>query len=187
LGVGQFGTGEDLGAKRLVQGIGGAGPERPHLIGQEAAVGGAVAGQIVLDPLDKVFVLTARAAQIAGDALGIGQVQGGDDEAGIVAARHHFGLEDAQAVAAGKQGLIVYSSQKRCADCHKLIKVNVAMDDIAEYTRQHFDVLPIDIWGVDAVTALDGQKLTERDFSYREGNSYTRTFAFYDTEGQVAS
>jgi len=61
------------------------------------------------------------------------------------------------------------------------------MDDIAEYTRQHFDVLPIDIWGVDAVTALDGQKLTERDFSYREGNSYTRTVAFYDTEGQVAS
>ena len=54
-----------------------------------------------------------------------------------------------QAVAAGKQGLMVYFGQKRCAYCHKLMKVNLAMEDIVEYTRKHFDVVPIDIWGVD--------------------------------------
>jgi hypothetical protein len=60
------------------------------------------------------------------------------------------------------------------------------MDDIGEYTRRHFDVLTNDIWGVDGVRALDGQKLTETDFSYGEGNSYRRTVAFDDTKAQVA-
>lgn len=64
-----------------MQDISGAGEEQAHLIGQEGAVGGAFAGQVVLDHFDEVLVLPARAVQIAVDALGTGQVQGGDDEA----------------------------------------------------------------------------------------------------------
>jgi thioredoxin-related protein len=91
-----------------------------------------------------------------------------------------------QAAAAGKQGLLVYFGQKRCAYCHKLIKVNFSMADIAEYTRKHFDVVPIDIWGVDEVTTLDGKVLTEQDFSYREQTTFTPTVVFYDREGGEA-
>jgi thioredoxin-related protein len=91
-----------------------------------------------------------------------------------------------QAVAAGKQGLMVYFGQKRCAYCHKLMKVNFAMDDIVEYTRKHFDVVPIDIWGVDEVTTLGGSVLTEKEFSYQQRTTFTPTILFYDTEGQEA-
>jgi thioredoxin-related protein len=90
------------------------------------------------------------------------------------------------ALAAGKQGLMVYFGQRRCAYCHKLMKVNFAMEDIVEYTRKHFDVVPIDIWGVDDVTAMDGNVLSERDFSYREGTTFTPTVVFYDKEGKEA-
>ncbi len=91
-----------------------------------------------------------------------------------------------QAVDAGKQGLMVYFGQRRCAYCHKLMKVNFSMEDIVEYTRKHFDVVPIDIWGVDDVTTLDGAVMTERDFSYREKNTFTPTVVFYDKEGKEA-
>ncbi len=92
----------------------------------------------------------------------------------------------AQAVAAGKQGLMVYFGQKRCAYCHKLLKVNFGQTDIAEYTRKHFDVVPIDIWGLDEVTTLDGAVLTEQAFSYRENNTFTPTVVFYDRDGKEA-
>jgi hypothetical protein len=38
-----------------MQDIGRSGKEQPHLVGQETAVGGAIAGQIVLDHLDEVL------------------------------------------------------------------------------------------------------------------------------------
>ena len=48
LGLGQFGMDQDLGTQRLVQHIGAAGEEQAQVIGQEAVVGGPVAGQVVL-------------------------------------------------------------------------------------------------------------------------------------------
>ncbi len=89
-----------------------------------------------------------------------------------------------QAVDGGKQGLMVYFGQKRCAYCHKLMKVNFRQPDIVEYTRKHFDVVPIDIWGVDEVTAMDGSVLTEQDFSYREKTTFTPAIIFYDKQGK---
>ena len=48
--------------------------------------------------------------------------------------------------ARGKRGLIVYFHQEDCAYCEALIEVNFADEDIARYTREHFDVVSIDIW-----------------------------------------
>ncbi len=87
---------------------------------------------------------------------------------------------------AGKAGLIVYFGQRRCAYCHKLMDVNFGLDDIVEYTRRHFDVVPIDIWGIAEVTDLDGETLTERDFALREKTNFTPSLVFYDTSGAEA-
>ncbi len=85
---------------------------------------------------------------------------------------------------AGK-GLILYFGQKRCAYCHQLMDVNFGSEtDIVEYTRRHFDVTPIDIWGVAEVTDLNGQTLTEREFALREQAEFTPTLIFYDDNGQ---
>ena len=95
--------------------------------------------------------------------------------------------EDLQeAVAAGKRGIIVYFGQRRCAYCHKLMQVNFGRRDIVEYTKRHFDVIPIDIWGVREVTDLDGTVRTERDFTLAKGLNFTPSLLFYDAQGREA-
>jgi thioredoxin-related protein len=92
----------------------------------------------------------------------------------------------ASAVAAGKKGLMVYFGQRRCAYCHKLMKVNFGMPDIVEYTKRHFDVVPIDIWGVEEVTDVDGATLTERDLALEHKTNFTPSIIFYDADGHEA-
>jgi thioredoxin-related protein len=90
------------------------------------------------------------------------------------------------AVKQGKQGLIVYFGQKRCAYCNMLMEVNFGLRDIREYTQRHFDVVPIDIWGVAEVTDLRGDTLTERKFALRERTNFTPSLVFYDAERREA-
>lgn len=94
----------------------------------------------------------------------------------------HLPSDQEQALAEGKT-LVVYFGQKRCAYCHQLMDVNFSLPDIVEYTRRHFDIVPIDIWGVDEVTDLNGEVLTERDFALREGTNFTPSLIFYDDAG----
>ncbi|MGB5733743.1 MAG: thioredoxin fold domain-containing protein [Thiohalocapsa sp.] len=90
--------------------------------------------------------------------------------------------DHAAAVAEGKD-LVVYFGQKRCAYCHKLMNDNFGLADIVEYTQRHFNIVPIDIWGIDEVTDLNGETLTERDYSLREGTNFTPSLIFYDASG----
>jgi thioredoxin-related protein len=90
------------------------------------------------------------------------------------------------AAKAGKAGLMVYFGQRRCAYCHKLMDVNFGLADIVEYTRRHFDVVPIDIWGVREVTDLAGETMTEREFSLANGTNFTPSIVFFDRDGKQA-
>lgn len=92
----------------------------------------------------------------------------------------------AEALAGGKKGLILYFGQQRCAYCKRLMEVNLKRPDVASYTRQHFDVVPIDIWGIDEVTDLKGERLSERDLAIRENANFTPALIFYDAEGRQA-
>jgi thioredoxin-related protein len=91
-----------------------------------------------------------------------------------------------EAVAAGKEGLIVYFGQRRCAYCHKLMEVNFGLTDIVEYTQRHFDVVSIDIWGVAEVTDLQGRVMTEQKFSLENRTNFTPSLVFYDRDGKEA-
>ncbi len=93
--------------------------------------------------------------------------------------------DHAAAKAAGKD-LVVYFGQRRCAYCHQLMDVNFGMSDIVDYTRAHFDIVPVDIWGIDEVTDLDGTTLTERDYALREETNFTPSLVFYDETGAEA-
>ncbi|WP_058553557.1 thioredoxin fold domain-containing protein [Thiohalocapsa sp. ML1] len=93
--------------------------------------------------------------------------------------------DHAKAVAAGKD-LVVYFGQLRCAYCHQLMDVNFGAPDIEQYTREHFDIVPIDIWGVAEVTDIQGEVLTERDFALREETNFTPSLVFYDETGAEA-
>lgn len=86
-----------------------------------------------------------------------------------------------------KNGIIVYFGQKHCAYCEALMKVNFGSEqDIVRYTRKHFDVIPIDIWGSREVTDMNGVELTERAFAEREETNFTPSLIFYDEQGKEA-
>lgn len=95
--------------------------------------------------------------------------------------------EDVQEAAdAGKQGLILYFGQKYCPYCKALLEHNFGKADIRRYTREHFDVIGIDIHGDRGVTDLEGREWTERSFSSHLGTVFTPTLLFLDTEGREA-
>jgi thioredoxin-related protein len=91
-----------------------------------------------------------------------------------------------EALQQGKRGIIVYFGQKHCPYCQKLLEVNFAVPDLANYTQRHFDLIPINIWGATEVTDMAGNKLSERDFSVREKTNFTPTLMFFDNQGKLA-
>jgi thioredoxin-related protein len=92
----------------------------------------------------------------------------------------------AEAVAAGKKGIIVYFGQARCAYCQKLMEVNFGLSDIVSYTRRNFDVISVDIWGMASVTDIKGRTQIERELALREKTNFTPSLIFYDGEGREA-
>lgn len=101
--------------------------------------------------------------------------------------KHSFlnlGEDLAEALIGGKRGLIVYFGQEHCAYCQAFFENNLGQADIEAYLRAHFDVVPIDIFGDNTVTTLDGDELTEREFAIFEGTNFTPSLIFYDTLGK---
>lgn len=95
--------------------------------------------------------------------------------------------EDLQeAIASGKKGIVLYFGQKNCAYCEALMERNFGKTDIAEYTRRHFDVIPLDIWGSREVIDLQGNSLTEHDLAIREQTNFTPSLLFFDKDGKLA-
>ncbi|MET0045678.1 MAG: thioredoxin fold domain-containing protein, partial [Candidatus Thiodiazotropha sp. 6PLUC3] len=90
-------------------------------------------------------------------------------------------LEDA--VDEGKQGIILYFGQKRCAYCKMLLQVNFGLSDITTYTRRHFDIIPIDIWSTEEITTLEGETLTQREYALDEKTNFTPSLIFIDPKG----
>jgi len=89
------------------------------------------------------------------------------------------------AIANNKQGLMIYFGQKRCSYCEMFLKVNLEMPDVQGYLRKHFDVIPIDIWGINDVITLEGDQISEREYAIFEETNFTPSLIFYDKEGRV--
>ena len=89
-----------------------------------------------------------------------------------------------EAVAEGKDGIIVYFGQKRCAYCAQFIKENLGAIDIQRYLREHYDVIPIDIWGIEDIVDTDGKTYSERELSIRYKTNFTPSIVFYDSTGK---
>lgn len=90
-----------------------------------------------------------------------------------------------EAVAAGKQGIILYFGQARCAYCEQFIEQDLGEPDIAYYIRKHYDMIAIDIWGIDEIIDTDGKTYTERELSLKYKANFTPTVVFYDKRGNA--
>ncbi|MDH3221203.1 MAG: thioredoxin fold domain-containing protein [Gammaproteobacteria bacterium] len=90
----------------------------------------------------------------------------------------------AEARAAGKFGIMVYYGQSRCAYCARFFDVNLADETIQHYVRKHFDVVPVDIWGIEEFVDTDGKPYSERELSLRYETNFTPSLVFYDRNGK---
>jgi len=89
------------------------------------------------------------------------------------------------AIDSGKNGLMVYFGQKRCAYCEQFLKTNLGTADIRQYIQEHFDVIPIDIWGIEDLVDSDGESYSERDLSLKYETNFTPSLIFYDKDGEA--
>lgn len=92
-----------------------------------------------------------------------------------------------EAQAEGKMGIILYFGQKDCAYCEMFMKVNWGSDtETVNYTRKHFNVIAIDIWGSREITDLYGTSMTETELAEFEETNFTPSFIFYVGDGEEA-
>ncbi len=88
------------------------------------------------------------------------------------------------AVAKGKQGLIVYFGQARCSYCKQFIENNMKAPDIQYYLRKNFDVININIWSMHDIVDTNGTEYTERELSIHYDTNFTPSLIFYDRDGK---
>ncbi|VAW62402.1 hypothetical protein MNBD_GAMMA09-3604 [hydrothermal vent metagenome] len=90
-----------------------------------------------------------------------------------------------EAIDDGKKGMIIYFGRKDCAYCKTLLEVNWGDPAIVRYTRQHFNVIAVDVTGARTVTDFDGKTMSEREYSAYRKTNFTPTLVFYNAKGQV--
>jgi thioredoxin-related protein len=92
----------------------------------------------------------------------------------------------AEAKQSGKRGIVVYFHRQDCPYCNAQIEVNWGSRDIVDYTRQHFDVIAIDVRGQRNVTDFDGKVYSEKNYAALMHTNFTPTMLFYSTNGELA-
>lgn len=90
-----------------------------------------------------------------------------------------------EAAAHGKQGLIIYFGQKRCAYCKAHLENNWGQKDILAYTQKHFDVIHINIRGQKEVIDMDGNSYTEKELAIKYETNFTPSLVFFNNEGDM--
>ncbi len=83
----------------------------------------------------------------------------------------------------GKNGIVTYFGQRRCAYCKQFFETSLADTDIQNYLREHYDLIAFDIWGIDDIIDTDGKEYSERELAVHYKTNFTPSLVFYDREG----
>lgn len=94
--------------------------------------------------------------------------------------------EDVNQAAGNGKRLFIYFHQSGCPYCAELINNNFSQKHIVNYTRKHFDVLALDLWGSQEVTDFDGKSYSEKIFAANHKVWFTPTLLFFDEQAKVA-
>jgi len=93
--------------------------------------------------------------------------------------------EDVAEAARQKKRLILLFTQDNCPYCNALVERNLAQKSIEQRLRERFEVIAINMWGDREVTALDGRKLSEKNFAASLKVQFTPTLLFFDEAGKT--
>jgi thioredoxin-related protein len=72
-----------------------------------------------------------------------------------------------------------------CPYCRETHLVNFARPDIAEFVRNNFDVLQLNVLGSRKVTDFDGEELTEKQLAAKYAVRFTPTIQFFEGTADV--
>ncbi|MDH5472938.1 MAG: thioredoxin fold domain-containing protein [Gammaproteobacteria bacterium] len=89
----------------------------------------------------------------------------------------------AEAKENGKR-LMLFFYQDGCPYCKKLFEDNFGQRDIAEKTKNNFDVVAVNLWGDREIT-LGELTMTEKQFAEKLKVMYTPTLIFFNEQGQA--
>lgn len=92
--------------------------------------------------------------------------------------------EDIEEAAAGKKRVLLYFYQDGCPYCEKLLRDNFSDREIASYSQEKFDVIAINMWGDREVVDVNGDTVTEKDFSKNLKVQFTPTMVYLDESGK---
>lgn len=94
--------------------------------------------------------------------------------------------EDIADAASADKRVLLYFYQDGCPYCARMLRENFAQKELVDYTRRHFDVVAINMWGDREVMDLQGRSVTEKRFAEAARVQYTPTLVFLNEEGRVA-
>jgi thioredoxin-related protein len=87
--------------------------------------------------------------------------------------------DDLAAAGAAKKRLAIMWELRGCPYCRQTHLVNFAKPEIANYIKERFDILQLNIIGSREVTDFDGEKLTEKAFAKKYGVRGVPVFQFF--------
>jgi len=87
--------------------------------------------------------------------------------------------DDLAAATGNRKRLAVIWELRGCPYCKQTHLVNFANPEIANFIRERFEILQLNIIGLREVTDFDGEKLTEKRLAEKYGVRFTPTFQFF--------
>jgi len=91
----------------------------------------------------------------------------------------------ADARKAGKRGILIFFSQENCFHCQAFIETTLHDQTIVKRLREHYDVIGLDIFSDNEVTAIDGRQTTVKNFAEQARARFTPTLLFIGVENRV--
>ena len=92
-------------------------------------------------------------------------------------------LEEAQA--AGKQGIMLFMSTRRCSYCKVFLDHVLSDPDIKRHVQSNYDVIGLEILSDIEMVDVDGESYRVKEFVTRMKAAFTPTLLFYGTDGQL--
>ncbi|MGV6827710.1 MAG: thioredoxin fold domain-containing protein [bacterium] len=91
----------------------------------------------------------------------------------------------ADAVAAGKRGLIINYETNGCSYCRLFMDTTMADPNIIAKVQRHYDALAFEVFDDTEMVDFNGDNIAIKDFVAAQGVQYTPTTVIYDRQGQA--
>ncbi len=88
----------------------------------------------------------------------------------------------------GKKGLLIMFEMDECPFCHRMKTTVLNRQDVQDYFREHFLILPLDVEGDVEVTDFQGRSVSQKNFAEKQHRvRATPVFAFFDLNGKMVA